>query len=137
MFRKQPFGLRAMSECTEPTNGQTEIEQKYNGIYSKSFTDVHSVDNSTSQMKGNEGEHESKKGCVPEISSLPASKVLDDLTSRVNSDSSSKKRYWPKRPLSIPSLKTGRKRCEADAEKTTKSALGKSRETTVTSFFCA
>ena len=127
MFRKQPFGLRAMSECTEPTNGQTEIEQKYNGIYSKSFTDVHSVDNSTSQMKGHEGEHESKKGCVPEISSLPASKVLDDLTSKVNSDSSSKKRYWPKRPLSIPSLKTGRKRCEADAEKTTKSIKEKLR----------
>ena len=122
-----PFGLRAMSKCTEPTNGQTETEQTHNGIYSKSFSDVHSVDNHTSQMKGHEGAHESKKGCVPDISSLPTSKVLDDLTSKVNSDSSSKKRYWPKRPLSIPSLKAGRKSCEADAEKTTKSIKEKLR----------
>ena len=118
-----PFGLRAMSKSTEPTNGQTETEQTHNGIYSKSF----SVDNHTSQMKGHEGAHESKKGCVPDISSLPTSKVLDDLTSKVNSDSSSKKRYWPKRPLSIPSLKAGRKSCEADAEKTTKSIKEKLR----------
>ena len=58
---------------------------------------------------------------------LPTSKVLDDLKPKVNSDSSSKKRYWPKRPLSISSLKTGRKSCEAEAEKTTKSIKEKLR----------
>ena len=113
-----PYGLCAMSKCTEPANGQTEPEHNCS-VLSTSISDVNSVANDGVQTKQSTV-HLTNKRCAAESSPANSVSLEDDSVVRNNAGSKKKKTYWSKRPISFPSTSSFYKNdnnCSREVEK--------------------
>lgn len=112
-----PYGLCAMSKCTEPANEQTEAEHNYS-VLSKPVSDVNYVANDGIQTK-QENVHITNKRSAVELSPANSVSLEDDSVVRTNAGPEKKKTYWSKRPISFPSASSFYKNdnnCGSEAE---------------------